>query len=177
MAETLRMSKMGKWTTLPALLVLTGVLWGQTAPPPVYVESFRKGRVQISESNLLANLTLESPSYSAVIKDPAGNGRYQLLIEPRRVSEQFEQVMGWQVRLIDVKRKYLGKPAGKHVSQQSIDRPAAVQPCLVAGSEPICSGAAHGRTGHQGGRFLLRSSGEGNALYKAGVETIGFDAG
>lgn len=109
MAETLRMKKMTqKWTSLLAALVFTVALWGQTAPQPVYVESFRKGRVQISESSLLANLTLENPSYTAVIKDAEGSGRYQLLIEPHRVSEQLNQVMGWQVRLIDVRRKYLG---------------------------------------------------------------------
>lgn len=97
-----------KWTSLLSALFFTSVLWGQSAPTPVYVESFRKGRVQISESSLLANLTLENPSYTAVIKDADGNGRYQLLVEPRRVSEQLNQVMGWQVRLLDVKRKYLG---------------------------------------------------------------------
>jgi hypothetical protein len=97
-----------KTCALLGVLTLAAHVWAQSVPKPVYVESFRKGPARVAESSLIAHLSSESPEYKAIIKDPAGQDRYQLSIEPAREEGGRERVASWRVRLIDPHRRYLG---------------------------------------------------------------------
>jgi hypothetical protein len=109
MKSTIRPKTMRPKTCVVAgLLTLVAHSWAQTAPKPVYVESFRKGPTRTAETSLVANLNSENPSFSATIKDSAGNDRYQLSIDPTRENGGRERVVSWRVRLIDPHRRYLG---------------------------------------------------------------------
>jgi hypothetical protein len=89
-------------------LLLAGHLWAQARPKAVYVESFRKGPVRISEYTAAVVLDARTPSYDARIRDAAGNERYQLSLLPQRVGEGDNRILSWRVQLTDLRRRYLG---------------------------------------------------------------------
>jgi hypothetical protein len=73
----------------------------QSAPPTVYVESFRKGPTRVTEESFEAKLSPVNPTYRERIKDSAGNDRYELTISPQ-IPEGDNKVTGWIVRLKDL---------------------------------------------------------------------------
>jgi hypothetical protein len=82
--------------------------WAQSTPKPVYVESYRKGPTRISEQSMVANLSTQAPTFTATIRDSAGESRYQFSIEPHRVGEGDDKIVSWRVLLVDGRRRYMG---------------------------------------------------------------------
>jgi hypothetical protein len=93
---------------LTAVMALSGQAVAQAVPGPQYVESFRKGPVRVAERSIVANLSIDSPSFELKIKDSDGTDRYQFSLVPERVGEGDDRIIAWRVLLIDLQRKYLG---------------------------------------------------------------------
>jgi hypothetical protein len=77
-------------------------LAAQSAPPPVYVESFRHGETHVVEDSLDVKLTPQDSTYRERIKDTYGNDRYVFTILPR-MPEGDTEITSWQARLTDLR--------------------------------------------------------------------------
>jgi hypothetical protein len=87
---------------------LGGRSFAQTAPAPVYVESFRKGPTRIVEATLEVKLDAETPAYEARIKDSSGEQHFLLSLTPVRVGQEDPRILSWRVSLIDLHRRLYG---------------------------------------------------------------------
>jgi hypothetical protein len=83
------------------VLVIASACWAQSAPPTIYAESFRKGATRITEESFEARLTPQNPTYRELLKDSAGNDRYELTIMPQG-PEGDNNITSWRVRLRDL---------------------------------------------------------------------------
>ena len=94
--------------TITTCGVLAGTLWlslslsGQTGPGVLYAESFRKGATRITEESFEAKLTPQNATYRELIKDSAGNDRYELTITPQG-PEGDNKITSWRVKLRDLR--------------------------------------------------------------------------
>jgi hypothetical protein len=86
---------------LSLVLFQVTVAQAQSAPPTIYAESFRKGSTRITEESFEVKLTPQDPTYRELIKDAAGNDRYELTIAPQR-PEGGNEITSWRVRLRDL---------------------------------------------------------------------------
>jgi hypothetical protein len=91
-----------------ALMALQGMLWSQTAPAPVYVESFRKLSARVQETTFEVNLDTKNPSYQRQIIDSGGNSRFKLSFTPMKVGPGDDRILSWRVTLIDNKHPVYG---------------------------------------------------------------------
>jgi hypothetical protein len=83
------------------LAALASPLLAQDAPT-IYGESYRKGSTQIVEDKFDARLTPENATYRELIKDVAGNDRYEMRITPQG-PEGDNKITSWRVRLRDLR--------------------------------------------------------------------------
>lgn len=102
-----RMTAAKKCCLLAAVL-LTGPLWPQATPAPIYVESFRKRPVKIEEKTFQVNLDVTNPNYQGQIKDSEGNDRYKLSLTPMKVGSGDDRILSWRVTLMDAKHPVFG---------------------------------------------------------------------
>ena len=80
-------------------------LWAQTtAPPLLYVESFRHGATRVTEKTFEARLTPQNPVYREPIKDVRGNDRYVLSLAPLHVEGDI-QIVSWEATLADLQHR------------------------------------------------------------------------
>ena len=92
-----------KRSTLVLCLFLSPVAWirAQGTQPTIYAESFRKGATRITEEKFEARLTVENPTYRAMMKDSGAGDRYELTISPQG-PEGGNQITSWRVQLRDL---------------------------------------------------------------------------
>jgi len=83
------------------ILLIASGCWAQSAAPMIYAESFRKGATRITEESFEARLTPQNPTYRELVKDSAGNDRYELTITPQG-PEGDNNVTSWRVELRDL---------------------------------------------------------------------------
>ena len=112
----------------------------QAAPKskPIFVQSFRKGRTRVAEQSLFVNLTSKNPKFETRIKDGTGNLRYVLSFMPQTADIQDLRVVGWEVSLVDTRRKYMGNllvasPPTGLLSDKLEDRAWQLDPSPYAG--------------------------------------------
>jgi hypothetical protein len=84
-----------------AMIVTAVGMWGQSANPTIYAESFRKHATRVTEESFEAKLTPDNPTYRERIKDSAGNDRYELTITPQG-PEGDNKITSWRVVLRDL---------------------------------------------------------------------------
>jgi hypothetical protein len=77
---------------------------GQSAPPTIYAESFRRGPTRITEDRFDAKFTPENASYRERIKDSRGDDRYEMTVTPH-VLEGGNQITSWEVKLGDLRHR------------------------------------------------------------------------
>jgi hypothetical protein len=80
----------------------------QTAPKPVYAESFRRGATKITESSFPVNLNTKTPSYRIGVKDASGKDRFVFSLSPIRVGEEDGRILAWQASLEDIHTRTYG---------------------------------------------------------------------
>jgi len=91
------------WTILSTALACQ--LWAQTtAPPLLYVESFRHGATRVTGKTFEARLTPQNPVYCEPIKDVRGNDRYVLCLAPLHVEGDI-QIVSWEEKLADLQHR------------------------------------------------------------------------
>ena len=91
------------WTILSTALACQ--LWAQTtAPPLLYVESFRHGATRVTGKTFEARLTPQNPVYREPIKDVRGNDRYLLSLAPLHVEGDI-QIVSWEEKLADLQHR------------------------------------------------------------------------
>jgi len=88
-----------------ACVLLVAGLWAQNTVSFVYVESFRKGSTRITESNFEVALDTSQPACRIAVKDDIGRDRYLLVCAPQRAATGDDRIVGWQVRLADLRHK------------------------------------------------------------------------
>lgn len=88
-------------------LVLLVVLCAgaQTQASFVYVESFRKGATKVLEQSFQVDLDAQNPTCQIRVKDEGGKDRYLVLCAPQRVGEEDNRILGWHLRLADLRHK------------------------------------------------------------------------
>ena len=82
--------------------------FAQTAPKPLYAESFRKGSTKIKETSFQVNLNTHSPIYEVSVKDASGKDRFLFSLKPVRVGEEDNRILAWQASLEDVRTRVYG---------------------------------------------------------------------
>jgi hypothetical protein len=91
------------WTILSTALACQ--LWAQTtAPPLLYVESFRHGATRVTGKTFEARLTPQNPVYCEPIKDVRGNDRYVLCLASLHVEGDI-QIVSWEEKLADLQHR------------------------------------------------------------------------
>lgn len=96
----------GRYTfAVVALFTFVGAAFAQSEATFVYVESFRKGPSQVTESASEVVLTPQSLSCRIRVKDKSGKDRYELSCVPQFASDSDQRVIAWQVRLADMHYK------------------------------------------------------------------------
>jgi hypothetical protein len=96
------------WQALTGLLLATGLVYAQSAPPAVHVESFRKGPTQIAEKKFVVDLDGQHSSYEVRLKDASGEERYVFSLAPQRVGGGDDRILAWQASLVDLHRRSYG---------------------------------------------------------------------
>lgn len=92
-----------RWRELSSVVVLAGTwLAAQSAPPPVFVESFHRARTRIAEESFELQLDPKNTTCQIRVKDQSGLDRYQLFCSPQRVGGGDERILSWQIRLSDL---------------------------------------------------------------------------
>jgi len=87
---------------LAATLGIAAPLPAQTASAAIYAESFRKGATRITEESFEVKLNPQNATYRELIKDSAGNDRYELTITPQG-PEGDNKITSWRVKLRDLR--------------------------------------------------------------------------
>jgi len=108
---------------LVLLIALSAPLWSQASAAPVYIESFREGRTEITEKRLDIQLTAEQPVYEDTLLDSSGNSRYKLMILPVRIAPDDPGIISWRVSLLDLKHKFYGNLLARGREVQVTDDP------------------------------------------------------
>ncbi|HET9409973.1 MAG TPA: hypothetical protein VFO39_22240 [Candidatus Sulfotelmatobacter sp.] len=79
----------------------TAIALAQAAQKTVYVESFRHGPAQVTETSFEVDLTGQNAAYKQSIKDSHGNERYLISILPQG-PEGDSKITSWHVKLKDL---------------------------------------------------------------------------
>jgi hypothetical protein len=87
---------------VPLVLFLTVRLLAQSAPVPLYAESFRHGPTHVIEEKFDVKLTPQDRTYRERIKDLHGDDRYLLEFVPQG-PEGDSEITSWQVKLADLR--------------------------------------------------------------------------
>jgi len=88
---------------IPVMIIMfTAVVLHAQTSPTIYAESFRKGATRVTEEQFDVKLTPDNPTYRELIKDSAGNDRYELTIIPQG-PEGDAQITSWRLRLKDLR--------------------------------------------------------------------------
>ncbi len=69
--------------------------------PTIYAESFRKGETTVTEDKFDVKLTPHDSTYRELIKDSAGNNRYEFTITPKG-PEGDTKITSWRASLRDL---------------------------------------------------------------------------
>jgi hypothetical protein len=93
---------------VPVLLIVRAVLWAQSQPSFIYVESFRKGPTKIMEQTLEVDLDPGNPTCNIRVRDQSGRDRYQFMCTPQRVGSGDDRIIAWQVTLADKQHRIYG---------------------------------------------------------------------
>ena len=95
---------------LTAVLFLASAVFvaAQTAPKPVFVQSFRKGSSKIADTKLQVSLDLRTPSYKMKIKDAAKRERFVFTLTPARADAQDKTILAWEAGLEDIQHHFYG---------------------------------------------------------------------
>jgi hypothetical protein len=112
------------------LALLSPVLFSQTSPGPVFVESFRRGQTKITEKTLQINLDTKSPTYKASIQDSDGDNHFVFSLTPLRVGVEDPSILSWKASLVDVHRKIYGNLLFPYRDQLSNKGPQGNAPAL-----------------------------------------------
>lgn len=85
-------------------LVVFASMWlaAQSAPLPVFVESFHRARTRVAEESFELRLDPKIATCQIRVKDQSGRDRYQLFCSPQRVGGGDERILSWHVRLADL---------------------------------------------------------------------------
>lgn len=97
-------SKYGR-SSIVVVFMLAVFLQGQSTPPTIYGESFRKGTTRITEASFEVKLSAADPNYREIIKDASGHDRYELTIVPR-IPYGDTKILSWFVRLKDMNHTF-----------------------------------------------------------------------
>lgn len=84
------------------LVLIAAAASAQSTSPTVYAESFRKGSTHITEEKFEANLSPSNPTFRELIKDSAGNDRYELTITPQGPLGD-NRITSWRINLRDLR--------------------------------------------------------------------------
>jgi len=87
---------------LPLALCLTLRVPAQSAPAPLYAESFRQGPTHVIEEKFDVKLTPQDRTYHERIKDLHGDDRYLFSFAPQG-PEGDTEITSWQVKLADLR--------------------------------------------------------------------------
>jgi hypothetical protein len=99
---SLRVSLRMKVQLLVAIVFCIALpLAAQSAPAPVYAESFRQGATRVVEESFEAKLSPQNSAYRERIKDLHGADRYTFSMVPRG-PEGDTKITSWQVKLADL---------------------------------------------------------------------------
>lgn len=90
------------------MLALATPIWAQSAPRPVYAESFRKRPVKVEETSFEVSLDAKNSTYQRQIKDSEGKERFKLVLTPMRAAPGDERIISWRVTLTDNKHPVYG---------------------------------------------------------------------
>ena len=88
-----------------AVVTFVCAAFAQSEATFIYLESFRKGPSQVTESASQAVLTPQSPTCRIRVKDQSGKNRYELGCFPQFASESDQRIISWQLRLADLQHK------------------------------------------------------------------------
>lgn len=88
--------------TLPLVLLLAAPLAAQSAPAPLFAESFRHGSTLILEQSFEVKLTPQEPIYRERIKDSRGTDRFAFSLVPRG-PEGDNTITSWEAKLADLR--------------------------------------------------------------------------
>ncbi|HYM77327.1 MAG TPA: hypothetical protein VE377_15235 [Candidatus Dormibacteraeota bacterium] len=94
---------------IPQILLLAALsvpVFAQAAPPVLYAESFRQGRVPIEEDGFSVGVSARSAGYVEHVTDSRGNDRYELGIETRL--DEAGNIVSWSVLLRDLRHPRYG---------------------------------------------------------------------
>jgi hypothetical protein len=84
-----------------AVLFAATHLAAQSAPAPIYSESFRQGSTHIVEEHFEVKLTPQDSTFRERVKDSRGADRYIFSITPQG-PEGDSEITAWQVKLADL---------------------------------------------------------------------------
>jgi hypothetical protein len=87
------------------LWLLVGPLWAQGEPTFAYIESFRKGSTHVEEQTFQIDLDPKNATCAIHVKDANGRDRYLLECAPETVGQGDKRILGWHVRLEDLKHR------------------------------------------------------------------------
>jgi hypothetical protein len=102
---------------LPIVLCVTMRLAAQSAPAPVYAESFRQGSTRIVEDSFEVKLTPQDSVYKERLKDLRGDDHYAFSIVPQQ-PEGDTKITSWQAKMADLRH-----PIYDNVLLTSLDPP------------------------------------------------------
>lgn len=98
------------------LALAAHIVHAQGTRKPVYMESFRKGNLRVTEMTLELNLDTRNPRSKARIQDATGRDRYELTFEPQIAGPNDSRVVSWHAALADLRHQMY-----KNVLAPSID--------------------------------------------------------
>ncbi len=90
-----------------ACVMIGAPLLGQSSPPTIYAESFRRGPTQVTEDTFDVKLTPQNASYQQSIKDSQGKDRYVLTVTPQMPGGD-DKITSWAVTLKDLRHGIYG---------------------------------------------------------------------
>ena len=99
------MRRLGSSWLLGGWCLLMGPLWAQTEPSFAYIESFRKGSTHVEEQTFQIDLDPGNATCEIRVKDASGRDRYLLGCVPETVGQGDKRILGWHVRLEDLKHR------------------------------------------------------------------------
>ncbi len=95
---------MNRRALVPVFLLLPLSLSAQSAPAPIYAESFRQGTTRIVEDKFDLKLTPQDRTFTEHIKDSQGFDHYLLSVVPIG-PEGDTTITSWQVKLADLSHR------------------------------------------------------------------------
>ena len=76
-----------------------------SAPKPVFLQSFRRGHTRVTEESFELDLNPANPGCKARVRDSSGLYRYQVNCVAERPGQGDQRILGWHIRLADLHHK------------------------------------------------------------------------